>query len=231
MGRLQNTHRAVCSRGNVRPLSEFGAVVLLLCSALLPVRVSAGDTIYASVGADGVTRYATQKLDDDYQPVLRSGDVSPLAVAAAPRTNSKLDALIQAAARRHGVDAALVAAVVQVESARHPQVVSPKGARGLMQMMPATAARYGVHDARRLHDPATAIDAGVRHLKDLLRQHDGNTALALAAYNAGAGAVTRHGDRVPPYKETLLYVPAVMARAAAASASQQETYVESAPAP
>lgn len=229
MGRLQDTRRAVHSRGHVRPFRELGAVVLL-CGALLPVRASAGETIYAAIGADGIPRYATQKLGEDYEPVLRNGDAAPPGVAA-PRSRSRLDALIHAAAERHGLDTALVAAVIQVESARRTQAVSPKGARGLMQMMPATAARYGIHDARRLHDPATAIDAGVRHLKDLLRQHGGNTALALAAYNAGAGAVTRHGDRVPPYKETLLYVPAVMARAAATSASQQETSVEPAPAP
>jgi soluble lytic murein transglycosylase-like protein len=88
-----------------------------------------------------------------------------------------------------------------------------------MQLMPATAARYGVTDPG---DPAQNIDAGVRHLKDLLNvQHQGNVALALAAYNAGQGAVARHGGRIPPYRETMLYVPAVLAAAARGPGSDQ----------
>ncbi len=80
-----------------------------------------------------------------------------------------------------------------------------------MQLMPATAARYGVTDAG---DAAQNIDAGVRHLRDLLNAHQGNVALALAAYNAGQGAVAKHRGRIPPYPETMLYVPAVLAAAA-----------------
>lgn len=87
-----------------------------------------------------------------------------------------------------------------------------------MQLMPATAARYGLSGPDTWRDPERNIDAGARHLKDLLVQHQGNLALALAAYNAGPGAVARHRGRIPPYRETMLYVPAVLARFAAASA-------------
>jgi soluble lytic murein transglycosylase-like protein len=87
-----------------------------------------------------------------------------------------------------------------------------------MQLMPATGERYGLTGSHSWRDPERNIDAGVRHLKDLLSQHQGNVALALAAYNAGAGAVSRHHARIPPYRETMLYVPAVLAKSAALSA-------------
>lgn len=87
-----------------------------------------------------------------------------------------------------------------------------------MQLMPATGERYGLTGAHSWRDPERNIDAGVRHLKDLLSQHQGNVALALAAYNAGAGAVSRHQARIPPYRETMLYVPAVLAKSASISA-------------
>lgn len=109
----------------------------------------------------------------------------------------------------------MVEAVVAVESSLNPAAVSPKGAQGAMQLMPATAARYGLNGPGAWRDPERNIDAGVRHLKDLLSQHGGNVALALAAYNAGAGAVARHQGRIPPYRETMLYVPAVLAKSAA----------------
>ena len=119
--------------------------------------------------------------------------------------------MIEHYARLHNVPQDLVAALVGVESGFNTRAVSPKGAAGAMQLMPATAARYGVTNPE---DPAQNIDAGVRHLKDLLVLHQGNVALALASYNAGQGAVARHGSRIPPYRETMLYVPAVLAAAA-----------------
>lgn len=82
-----------------------------------------------------------------------------------------------------------------------------------MQLMPQTGAQYGVPHAA-LFDAKANIEAGVRHLKSLLEAHQGNVALALAAYNSGSGAVRRYGDRIPPYRETMLYVPAVLAKLA-----------------
>jgi soluble lytic murein transglycosylase-like protein len=115
---------------------------------------------------------------------------------------SDLRTLALEAARRHGLDPALVLAVVRVESGFRADAVSPKGAQGLMQLMPATAASLGVADP---FDPAANLDGGVRHLRSLLVLYRGNLNKALAAYNAGAGAVERHRG-VPPYPETQQYI-------------------------
>jgi soluble lytic murein transglycosylase-like protein len=121
------------------------------------------------------------------------------------------------AARRHGLDPDLVIAVVSVESGFRPQAVSPKGAQGLMQLMPRTAESLGVVDA---FDPEQNLDGGVRHLGQLLTQYDGDVERALAAYNAGEGAVRRHHG-IPPYRETRAYVKKVLARYRAQSAPKQ----------
>lgn len=128
-------------------------------------------------------------------------------VGSAP-AGSDIRGLVEQAARRHGLDTALVLAVVSVESAFRPEAVSPKGAQGLMQLMPSTAASLGVADA---FDPEQNVDAGVRHLEALVRQYGGDLTRALAAYNAGPGAVARHGG-VPPYRETRAYVRRVLER-------------------
>ena len=107
-----------------------------------------------------------------------------------------------------GVREELVRAVIQVESAFNPRAVSPKGAMGLMQLMPATAARFGVADA---FNPSENIRAGVGYLKQLLDRYDHNESLALAAYNAGPLAVDHYGSQVPPYVETQNYVKRINA--------------------
>jgi soluble lytic murein transglycosylase-like protein len=112
------------------------------------------------------------------------------------------------AARRHRVDAQLVAAVIAVESGFQSDAVSPKGAMGLMQLMPTTAAELGVTNP---FDPKQNIEGGVRHLRALLTRYSGDRRLALAAYNAGVAAVERHRG-IPPYSETRAYVRKVLAR-------------------
>jgi soluble lytic murein transglycosylase-like protein len=126
---------------------------------------------------------------------------------AAPAGGDLRD-LAAAVARRHGLDPDLVMAVVSVESGFRPQAVSPKGAQGLMQLMPKTASSLGVADA---FDPAQNLDGGTRHLGQLLTLYGGDLTRALAAYNAGEGAVHRHGG-VPPYRETRAYVKRVLER-------------------
>jgi len=126
---------------------------------------------------------------------------------AAPAGGDLRD-LAAAVARRHGLDPDLVLAVVSVESGFRPQAVSPKGAQGLMQLMPKTASSLGVADA---FDPTQNLDAGTRHLGQLLTLYGGDLTRALAAYNAGEGAVHRHGG-VPPYRETRAYVKRVLER-------------------
>jgi soluble lytic murein transglycosylase-like protein len=134
--------------------------------------------------------------------------VEEVAGEAANAKGGDLRALATAAARRHGIDPELVLAVVSVESAFLPEAVSPKGAQGLMQLMPRTAASLGVEDA---FDPEQNLDGGTRHLGSLLALYGGDLERALAAYNAGEGAVARHGG-IPPFKETREYVRKVLER-------------------
>jgi soluble lytic murein transglycosylase-like protein len=178
--------------------------------------------VYASTASDGSVRYATQALDSSYRLALREAtagtSATPLLTSNHRAETSKLKGLADTIARRHGLDSSLVQAVVAVESGYRADARSAKGAQGAMQLMPATASRYGLVGQEALRDPERNIDAGVRHLKALLVRHKGNVALALAAYNAGSGAVERHGNRIPPYAETMLYVPSVLARTRAAPA-------------
>jgi soluble lytic murein transglycosylase-like protein len=127
----------------------------------------------------------------------------------------RYDALIARYAKANELDIALVKAVVAAESGYEPTAVSEKGALGLMQVIPETAARYGVVDdkrrtvAEKLFDPATNLRIGTRYLRDLLTLFDDDLELALAAYNAGEGAVQRYDRRIPPYAETQDYVKLV----------------------
>jgi soluble lytic murein transglycosylase-like protein len=143
---------------------------------------------------------------------------SQLAAASAPAAapvsvagdTSQYDALIQASAARNGVDPALLKGLIRAESNFDPNAGSPAGAQGLTQLMPGTAAGLGVTD---VHDPAQAIEGGAKYLRSQLDAFGGDETKALAAYNAGPGAVTRYGG-VPPYAETQQYVQRVLGYAA-----------------
>ncbi len=190
--------------------------------------------VWAYIDDAGVTHFAPDKRDDRYQLFFKGGsslDPAPVPVAPAPSEmllNHKLflrvaqhpnvaryATLIDANARTQGLDPSLVKAMIAVESAFEPQAVSPKGALGLMQIMPATGERYGVSaNARRtveqqLFDPATNLRIGTRYLRDLLQRFDQDLSLALAAYNAGEGAVEQYARTIPPYPETRDYVALV----------------------
>ena len=141
-----------------------------------------------------------------------------------PLFKTRYDSVIEAEAKRYDVDAAFVSALIRAESNYEPRAVSRKGARGLMQLMPATARRL---DVRRPFDPAANVRGGVRYLRELLDRFDGKPELVLAAYNAGENAVESYGG-VPPYRETVGYVkrilswwtPAVLTGAGAVAAER-----------
>jgi soluble lytic murein transglycosylase-like protein len=122
---------------------------------------------------------------------------------------STFDKHILAASQETKVDAGLIKAVISVESGYNPTARSPKGATGLMQLMPETARRYGVKDIR---DPRENIHGGARYLRDLMTMFNNDIHLVLAAYNAGEEAVMKYGRRIPPYAETTAYVPKVLSR-------------------
>jgi len=135
---------------------------------------------------------------------------------AGTRRGTEFDDLIAEHATRHSLQPDFVRAVIQAESAFNPRARSPKGAMGLMQLMPSTAAEYRVMNA---YDPAENIRAGVAYLKSLLTRFSDDVSLALAAYNAGPKAVEKYGNAVPPYKETRNYVSKIRANAGAAGAT------------
>src|SRR5215813_4095344 len=165
--------------------------------------------------------------DTDQQRALASTAVNPVLVPSSPLTrgpeanivrfpglhissgNSQIDGLVTEAAARYRIDPCLIVSVMGVESRYNRLAVSPKGASGLMQLMPGTAARFGV---RNIFDPRENIMAGANYLRWLLDRFGGNVRLALAGYNAGEGAVESHGLQIPPFIETRNYVQEIYAR-------------------
>ena len=156
--------------------------------------------------AEGNIVFTNTPSQKDVKPVPRMRGGPAQRSVTLPAT--PYDPYIEMVARENNVDPTLVKAVALVESGFNPKAVSSAGAKGLMQLMPSTAKRYGISD---LHDPYQSLRAGAAHLRDLLDEYDGNVTLALAAYNAGSGAVKKYGG-VPAYQETQQYVKKVQAK-------------------
>jgi hypothetical protein len=177
-----------------------------MLASVLPVTAGGGRATEALLyyeTADGEVVFTNTHSRRDARPVPGFDAWEALGMARGTTLPVTIyDGFIDRVARENGLAPDLIKAVAMVESGFNPHAVSPKGAQGLMQLMPATAAQYGVRDA---FDPLQNLRAGATHLRGLLDEFDGDLVLALAAYNAGSGAVRRHGG-VPNYRETREYV-------------------------
>jgi soluble lytic murein transglycosylase-like protein len=183
----------------------------LIATALTPAAAGAHPKIYSYVDADGTRHYTDVPDNNRYKLLVLSAhdmteagehyDLTRLARA------TQYDAIIEKAAVSAAVEPNLLRAVIVVESGFNSRAVSKRGAVGLMQLMPATATRFGVSNP---FDPKQNVHAGARYLKFLIDRFGQNIRLALAAYNAGEEAVDRNGGQIPPFTETMAYVPRVM---------------------
>lgn len=188
------------------PAAASADIALLSTGATMKVTAQRleGDTVILALKGGGEVGVPAAML----RGVVPDEVLEEIPAPAVANGPLDFERLVGEAARRHGLDPALVMAVVGVESGFQPQAVSPKGAQGLMQLMPGTARDLGVTDPL---DPAANLDGGSRYLSSLVARYDGDLTRALAAYNAGMGAVARHGG-VPPYAETRNYVRKVLGR-------------------
>jgi soluble lytic murein transglycosylase-like protein len=181
-------------------------IAVILTSLLISNEVLAD--IFKFIDTDGRIYYTDKPKNSLYKRIIRTRPVNYAAAVPFIGVNKKKFAdLIADAANRHQVDARLLHAVIQAESAYDANAISSAGAVGLMQLMPDTARRYGVSNR---NDPVQNIDGGTHYLKDLLRMFNSNLNLVVAAYNAGEGAVMRYNNSIPPYPETQNYVRTVM---------------------
>jgi soluble lytic murein transglycosylase-like protein len=178
-------------------------------------------TIWSYEDSDGVTHFSNVPDSSRYRlylkdpgsyrlkPEYNSGGAvktsSPSRALTIGQDKLPFAAMVAAAATEQQLDPALLHAIIHVESRHNPEAVSPKGAIGLMQVLPETARRMGVDS---ISTPAANINAGARYMRFLLDIFGKDVLLALAAYNAGENAVIRYGNQIPPYPETLVYVPA-----------------------
>jgi soluble lytic murein transglycosylase len=179
--------------------AALGVGMVWQLASVLPLTAD----IYVYRDDHGVVHFTNVPTKPVYRPFLL---LQQYARTLRGKESVKFDQLIAAACERYGVEFALVKAVIKAESAFDPYALSPAGARGLMQLMPQTAALHGVEN---IHDPRSNIEGGVRHLRLLLNRFRGNLPLTLAAYNAGAEAVERYNG-IPPYEETQTYVQRVL---------------------
>ena len=184
--------------------------LLLTALALWTWPSQADAQIYVWRDANGTLVLSDRAIDAPTDVHTVAGAPKYVTTRPAGDLFDRYEPLIQEHANRRSLRPELVRAVIQVESGFNPRALSPKGAMGLMQLMPATARGLGVNDP---WDPAQNIRGGTDYLRQLLDEYEGSEELALAAYNAGTGAVAKYGGRIPPYRETRDYVRKVGAAA------------------
>lgn len=169
--------------------------------------------IYSYTDANGTVHFSNVPDNRRYALFMRTTKEkteAPLARGGSwgiPGNKARFTPLVEEAANQNRLDPALLHALITTESGYNPRAVSAKGAIGLMQLMPDTARRYGVSN---IYDPSQNIHAGAHYLSDLLKLFNQDLNLALAAYNAGENAVIKYGNHIPPYQETVAYVPKVL---------------------
>jgi len=195
------------------PINPSARILPLSAGSTRTVRTSGRPTRSLGAAAPTARQQSFQAMLSGRLPALRTGAAMRAAQQATRgygvQAPNGYGPLINEAARRHGVDPALVAGVIESESGFNPNAGSPAGAKGLMQLMDGTARGLGVTDS---FDPVQNVFGGTRYLRQMLDRYNGDTRLALAAYNAGGGAVDKYGG-TPPYPETQRYVPRVLAAA------------------
>jgi soluble lytic murein transglycosylase-like protein len=184
------------------PIMRSAALQRALAAAAGRTSAPTSPTNFASTLARAQTKQAAPQP----HAALKSAPTAPAAPASVGSGPIPFAAQIETAARKYGVDPALLAGLVKAESNFNPTAHSGVGAKGLTQLMDATARGLGVSDS---YDPAQSLDGGAKFLGGLLKQFKGDERLALAAYNAGPGAVQKYGG-IPPYEETQRYVPKVL---------------------
>jgi soluble lytic murein transglycosylase-like protein len=211
-----------------RLLIMFAKYALAAIAACTAAICSASPPIYRYVDADGVAHF-TDKPDSrryqlfDLKGLTRSGDRYDPALLA---RSTQYDVIIESEAKSAGVEPNLLKAVIVVESGFNSRAVSKRGAVGLMQLMPETATRFGVSNR---YDPRQNIRGGALYLGFLINRFRQNVRLALAAFNAGEDAVDRNAGQIPPFNETLEYVPKVLKIYQALTARQRQTTLAALP--
>ena len=196
--------------------------VLVLASLLVAVwPAHAHAQIYAWRDANGTLVLSDRAIDQPTAVYQVEGAPRYVSTTPVESTSARelYDPYVLEYSNRHSLRPELVRAVIQVESGYNPRALSPKGAMGLMQLMPDTARMLGV---QRPYDPEQNIRGGTRYLRLLLDKYEGSEELALASYNAGSGAVDRYGKRIPPYRETRDYVRKVGSKAGESSYSTRK---------
>lgn len=185
------------------PLLSILLGIFLSAAGFLAPAPALGD-IYKYVDEEGVIHLTNVQSDAKYKLWIKE---TPRERMIREFSKGEYDEFIKKAAQKHNLDYALIRAVIKTESGFNHKAVSRKGARGLMQLMPGTALILNVSDS---FDPWSNIDGGSKYLRYLLNQFNGNLSLALAAYNAGEGAVAKYRNTIPPYPETQTYVRRVL---------------------
>lgn len=187
-------------------LRVFSIFFVFVCNgALADVYLDTSQTEEIKITSYALYEHQSVAIEDDI--VVDSADIAPESTLRATYSSLPYNHEVIAAAKETSLDPALIHAVIATESKHNPRAQSNKGAFGLMQLMPATARRFNVKDR---NDPKQNIVAGAKYLRELLTLYKGDLQLTLAAYNAGPAAVKKYSNHIPPYKETIHYVPKVL---------------------